>query len=225
MAEVANRMQFENAFGRELSLLTSRQKERLVSLLGEPPRLSNVPASFWAEAKREREEALLAFLYLVFIANARQHGSTSPEAAAMAYARNEAAQAAKDTTDGIRQRISDIAKARQATPSQAPLDDEIEAAFPKPETVSAVATTQASSTGAEWSVKDQGLGSPDDYWQTEQDARVCPICSPLNKRKRDAWARKFPMGPPAHPNCRCYIVYANVPAMQPVNVFDLQLPR
>lgn len=44
-------------------------------------------------------------------------------------------------------------------------------------------------------------------WITERDARVCPICSPLNNQRAEAWADKFPSGPPAHPNCRCHLEY------------------
>ena len=44
-------------------------------------------------------------------------------------------------------------------------------------------------------------------WQTLEDERVCPICSPFNGRKADQWADQFPNGPPGHPNCRCFLIY------------------
>jgi len=44
-------------------------------------------------------------------------------------------------------------------------------------------------------------------WETEDDARVCPICAPLDGMKRDKWGNEFPTGPPAHPNCRCWLSY------------------
>lgn len=47
-------------------------------------------------------------------------------------------------------------------------------------------------------------------WLTSEDERVCPICGPLdNKKKPDGgWVTKFGVlqGPPAHPNCRCKTV-------------------
>lgn len=48
------------------------------------------------------------------------------------------------------------------------------------------------------------------FWQTENDAKVCPICSPNhNKREKPGdptnWTELFPSGPPAHPRCRCYL--------------------
>lgn len=35
----------------------------------------------------------------------------------------------------------------------------------------------------------------------------CPICRPLDRQRQEAWADQFPFGPPAHPNCRCYLEY------------------
>lgn len=42
-------------------------------------------------------------------------------------------------------------------------------------------------------------------WNTEQDNRVCPRCSPLEGTTEEVWGLIFPdgPGPDAHPNCRC----------------------
>lgn len=37
---------------------------------------------------------------------------------------------------------------------------------------------------------------------------VCKICEPLHMKPRAVWGDKFPLGPPAHPNCRCYLNYS-----------------
>lgn len=58
---------------------------------------------------------------------------------------------------------------------------------------------------AVWIVVTDG-GRPDD--------RVCPICEPLHKRLESDWRDQFPLGPPAHPNCRCHLEY--VPAGEDV---------
>lgn len=38
-------------------------------------------------------------------------------------------------------------------------------------------------------------------WNTEKDAKVCPICAPLDGKLEEIWTPDFPNGPPAHPNC------------------------
>ncbi len=45
----------------------------------------------------------------------------------------------------------------------------------------------------------------DERWFTQLDERVCPICGPLHGTTRETWGGEFPDGPPAHPNCRCYL--------------------
>lgn len=42
-------------------------------------------------------------------------------------------------------------------------------------------------------------------WVTEDDEKVCPICRPLDGTTQDVWGLKFPLGPPAHPRCRCHL--------------------
>lgn len=44
-------------------------------------------------------------------------------------------------------------------------------------------------------------------WTTARDDRVCPICGPLDGRRYEIWRETFPSGPPAHPNCRCGLIY------------------
>lgn len=44
-------------------------------------------------------------------------------------------------------------------------------------------------------------------WITELDGKVCAICRPLHRKRFEAWADSFPEGPPAHPNCRCFLEY------------------
>ncbi len=40
-------------------------------------------------------------------------------------------------------------------------------------------------------------------WMTAEDELVCPICAPLDQETADL-SKGFD-GPPAHPNCRCYL--------------------
>ena len=45
-------------------------------------------------------------------------------------------------------------------------------------------------------------------WRTSADARVCPICAPLDGSPADVYSFVSPEGPPAHPNCRCWLDYS-----------------
>ena len=44
-------------------------------------------------------------------------------------------------------------------------------------------------------------------WITKRDERVCPVCGPLHNTGPANWADDFAKGPPAHPRCRCYLLY------------------
>lgn len=41
-------------------------------------------------------------------------------------------------------------------------------------------------------------------WRTENDARVCPLCSPLDGTV-EKWMREWPQGPARHARCRCWL--------------------
>lgn len=43
------------------------------------------------------------------------------------------------------------------------------------------------------------------YWETERDGKVCKTCKGLGGMSETIWSRKYPMGPPAHPRCRCFL--------------------
>lgn len=43
------------------------------------------------------------------------------------------------------------------------------------------------------------------YWVTESDSRVCATCEGLGGKAESVWLREMPDGPPAHPNCRCWL--------------------
>lgn len=50
-------------------------------------------------------------------------------------------------------------------------------------------------------------------WIPERDSSTCPVCRALGGQYEEQWSLQFPKGPPAHPNCRCYLsairVYAS----------------
>ena len=50
-------------------------------------------------------------------------------------------------------------------------------------------------------------------WVPERDSRTCKVCKAMGGTYEEFWSKHFPDGPPAHPNCRCFLssirVYAS----------------
>ncbi len=44
-------------------------------------------------------------------------------------------------------------------------------------------------------------------WYTKDDELVCPVCGPLHGLGKEEWGKVFPLGPPAHPRCRCWLTW------------------
>ena len=72
-------------------------------------------------------------------------------------------------------------------------------------------------------------------WITEKDGKVCPVCRPLHGKVPDLWGLVLDNlvapggvrasaevvkngGPPAHPNCRCYLETKAEPAARKIRV-------
>lgn len=95
-------------------------------------------------------------------------------------------------------------------PTPEEIDEEIEKILgpDRAETVAVTETSNAVTDASDAAMDAQGLKGLDDIWRTERDAKVCYICNSLAGKKREVWAWQFDAGPPAHPNCRCWIEYA-----------------
>jgi len=81
---------------------------------------------------------------------------------------------------------------------------------PRAEMIAATEVTRAISAAEAWLVvfwAAEGFESHERRWHTEGDGHVCPICRPLNRAPESVWADRIPAGPPAHPNCRCWLDY------------------
>lgn len=199
MAELRDRDAAEQAVAARLSRLSAKHRRELDGLMGDPPSVQNVPPEFWERVQREQEEELAAVLYLLWLMSAEQHGWSGDQAsvpAAMAAAGRARTTAASYVETSI-QHLS-------ATPT-----DTLAVFGPgRAANLAVTETTWAATAGAEAAIGVTVGVSLQDRWRTERDARVCPICSPLEKVVRDDWAYRYPSGPPAHPNCRCWIEYA-----------------
>jgi len=72
-------------------------------------------------------------------------------------------------------------------------------------TIAITETTRAITAAEQWAVSLGAGGEMEPWWVTEKDARVCEVCAPLDETPQSAWVDVAPLGPPAHPRCRCYL--------------------
>lgn len=208
-----------------LALLMLGFHGELIALLGDPPQADNVPAEFWERVQSQTADRLAEIALVTFIAAARLHGAEDPEREALA---NEAgvswsarhatriAELLNGTSRELLARfILDWQRRRAAgeTIPQSETSQKLGRIFGEDRAVviASDAVTSAQTAGGEWAVDQFGGLSRDDVWLTAADERVCPVCVPLDGEPRRVWAETFPDGPPAHPLCRCAVLYVSMP--------------
>ena len=227
--EIVGRIEAEEKFAARLSKLNARHRKRLQKALGNPPDVANIPPGFWASIQAEQGEELLSVLLLLYLASSKQAEAAIPEripgerhslqqlqTEARDWAQRRAGVLAQGHVQVARERLSTVQQTwnqiiddGKRITRQTVLDD-LEPTFGPGRAASQAVTetTAARQEAVERVTLRRGQISESDKWVTERDARVCPICAPLHNRNRTIWARRFPTGPPAHPNCRCIIEYA-----------------
>jgi RNA polymerase subunit RPABC4/transcription elongation factor Spt4 len=217
--ELPNRTEIEAEFIRRMNRLSDKHAKQLREYLGDPPDTGRVPSAFWQQVEKERADDLAAMLILLFILGGTQLRPTNAQQAehlqtqGQFWSRDKAREVASSYAKRSREALEVRARRwrdADVRVKQSELRSELAEVFSRDrdESIAITTTTEARQAGGEAIAKNLGITSPDDYWQTEEDAKVCPVCAPLNDAKRDEWELKFPSGPPAHPRCRCEIVYA-----------------
>lgn len=169
----------------------------------------------------ELRAALITELQAYYIAdsNAVQSRDRLPEydpevvsSAAATWARQHTFDLVRGLTDTTNKLIQDVVSTAQETPGMT-LEDMtrlLTSAFgeQRAQSIAITETTRAAAAatnGLQQYYKEFDL----DYervWITMADELVCPVCGPLNGKYEWRWNDRFPDGPPAHPNCRCFTV-------------------
>jgi len=220
MADLRNRLAIEAAIQQRLDSLSAKHREELLSYLGNPPDLDRVPDEFWEKVEREERERLILLLLIVFSASAIQHGERfgldrdQVAGAAEEWAAVRAAEVAEGYARHSRE-LAETAASRwaQSEGMEMPateVAEDISRIFgtTRDRMIAINETAAAATAGGEYGIAATAGRSEDDTWYTADDARVCPVCSPLHGVGRSVWSSYFPEGPPAHVVCRCWIVYA-----------------
>jgi hypothetical protein len=186
--------------------------DAFVANSGPPPNFAAIEA-----ATREKTAASLVVIYLLMLGNLDEEheigvGIAERQAMAAAYADARATEVASKLTDNMRVEIDALTDARgRGELSPAEFERRAVNVFSRgrAETLATTEVTRAASAGESAAVevaraKGNGLIA---VWQTERDASVCPICKPLDQEPVEVWEKEHPSGPPAHPNCRCFLTW------------------
>lgn len=218
MPEIANRPRIEAGATQSLSALFTAQQRRVIQFGRQ-----RIPEGEWQRQERELAALLLLLLDEVFIAGAEgvlSRGSLS----GLATIDERTISAASGKWS---ERIANDLAARGVRNTRTYLNDggSLEVAYgrERAESLSVTEITRARVAGEREVLAElerQGrialagsglaaaaLGTVTTYWRTEKDAKVCPICRPLDGTDQFRWEQDFPFGPPAHPRCRCELDY------------------
>lgn len=222
----------EGEIRRAMSRLNKAKREELLLLMGTPPDLSRVPASFWASLEDDTT-ALLLLLLLAMHDQAADRIETGvgqrldPTArlqAATTFAEKRAGLIGKGVARSTKKRLESAAKKLKAGKIKSLGETQLRRVIGNQHAtdIGITETSNANATGEIDAVNKIRTGKapptldngPLDKapeiiakWVTERDGRVCPICIPLRNKPESVWRRFFPEGPPAHPRCRCDIDY------------------
>lgn len=215
MPDIPNRTQLEADLARRFSRLSADHRRKLLSLLGDPPDLGNVPQSFWDDVAGELNGAITPFLTEVYMDAAEALIGTVPIGVDWGLVNERAASWARqygfDLVRGI------TATSRRATQeavsaffAQAQTRADLEARLARiygtvrAESIAVTEVTRAASQGEQAIAKelaDMGVGMIP-KWFTLNDELVCPICGPRHNKVIEDGEY-----PPAHPRCRCHVNY------------------
>ena len=217
MPDIPNRDALEKILARKLAGLNRRQLGNLLELMGDPPKLENVPLSFWDDAGKELAQVVTPFSERVYLEAAERMLATVPIGVDWSLV-NEAAsiwsqQYSYSLVSGINattQRA--VGRAVGNFYSQGQTIGQLTGRLGRiysPIRAEMIAITEVTRAAAEGEREIAAELAKDgikmvEVWETRNDELVCPICGPRHGKKEGTnWTKND--GPPAHPRCRCNI--------------------
>jgi hypothetical protein len=227
MSDIPNRAQLEAQLARVLGRLLRAQMGKLLELMGDPPRIENVPPEFWEEQGAEFDQSIRPFLQRLFQDQAARLVSETPLGVDWALINDRAVSWARSYTYDLVRGINTTSRQtlQRALSSYytdgmtiGDLENMISGTFGpvRSEMISITEITRASSRGEDalWEELHNNGIDMITFWNTNADELVCDICSPLDGREADGrengepyWihpdsSEKVTM--PAHVRCRCF---------------------
>lgn len=216
MPDVINRDELESKLARIVGKEMRSQLTRLMEYLGDPPKLENVPETFWQDGGKQLRGVVQPFFEQVFLDQAeglmKDIGIGVDWTLVNQAAINWASSYTFDLVTGIdktsqellRKSVSDYFGSQMTIGD---LERRLTGTFGpvRAEMIAVTEVTRASVQGelalvAEIEKNNNVKMIP--IWNTNNDELVCPVCGPINgKQQGDGWH----VPPPAHPRCRCWL--------------------
>jgi hypothetical protein len=218
MPDVINRDELESKLARIVGKEMRSQLTRLMEYLGDPPKLENVPETFWQDGGKQLRGVVQPFFEQVFLDQAeglmKEVGIGVDWAlinsAAIEWARSYTFDLVtginKTSQELLRKSVADYFESQMTIGD---LEQRLTGTF-GPVRAEMIAVTEVTRSSVEGELalvseieKDNNVKMIA-VWNTNNDEQVCPICGPLHgKRQGDGWH----VPPPAHPRCRCWLNY------------------
>lgn len=214
MPDLANRTEHED-----------RIAQGLIAVYGDIERaMLHRPAALdWPAYRKRVEDACIAALLLIYlagvdgftsgVANAAEIPQPRVQDRAIVYSQQVGRTLAAEMMDAMQIKANDILRAYRSGEITREDFERMTHSLTdrsRAETVAATETTRANTHAERWAA-DQTAAQTGKrlaaVWNTERDGKVCPICAPLHGRIDAGWQSVIPAGPPAHPNCRCFLTY------------------
>ena len=192
MADIPNRDKLERKLARQLGKLNRVQLGRLLEHLGDPPKIENVPLTFWDEAGGELAQVLAPFLEDVYVTQSLNLMNSQPIGIDWALVNEGAVNWAQDYTFNLVSRINDTKRrALQRTVSAyfergqtvGELTNRLTGIWSPvdAERIAVTEITRAASEGEQAMARElvkEGIQMVP-VWQTNNDSLVCPLCGPI----------------------------------------------
>lgn len=233
----AEREAWERRLQRGLTTHGRQQLTALMEHLGDPPRLGNVPASFWDGMSADMRQLLQPRFEQLYLAMAQETLNASPIGVDWDLVNERAARWASGysgslvrrltlrTRVQVQEAVSDFFRT-PTTFGQLQAELDVPALRDKlgrvimPETraemIATTEVTRASDQGQAAIVRQIKADNPAirmrEFWDTNNDEMVCPICGSLHGVEGDGngnfttkTGETYQV--PAHPRCRCRRIY------------------
>lgn len=205
-----------------------RNRAALLAALGSPPDVASVPDALWAKIEADIADDTKRLLIAFFLLAQSEMGSVTdrlidPDAAGLAaadYASRRASELGKDLTSTLRDRVTTAAeeartgleRGESSSKTTAQLGTRIQEIATKQAESTGVTETTAANSAGEIEFKRQHkketgivlLGA----WSASLDSKTCKVCRGLDGTDEEIWGEKYPEGPPAHVQCRCFILWS-----------------